>query len=70
MVKVTHKITAREEYSLNIASSLTKQQMKLSKSIISFSAYRATRISFSLLFSLKPSKDKIHEGRSRLSTII
>lgn len=40
-----------------MASSLTKQQMKLSKSIISFSAYRATRIWFSLLFSLKPTQE-------------
>lgn len=40
-----------------MASSLTKQQMKLSKSIISFSAYRATRIWFSLLFSLKPAQE-------------
>lgn len=41
-----------------MASSLTKQQMKLSKSMISFSAYRATRIWFSLLFSLKPTNDQ------------
>lgn len=40
-----------------MASSLTKQQMKLSKSIISFSAYRATRTWFSLLFNLKPTQD-------------
>lgn len=44
-----------------MTSSLTKQQMKLSKSIISFSAYRATRTWFSLLFSLKPAnKHKIY----------
>lgn len=43
-----------KSHSLNMASSLTKQQMKLSKSIISLSAYRATRIWFSLLLSLKP----------------
>lgn len=43
-----------KSHSLNMASSLTKQQMKLSKSIISLSAYRATRIWFNLLLSLKP----------------
>ncbi len=39
-----------------MASSLIKQQTKLSKSMTSFSAYLATRIWLSLLLSLKPVK--------------
>ena len=41
-------------YILNMASSLTRQQVKLSKSMISLSAYRATSIWYNLLLSLNP----------------
>jgi len=42
---------------LNMASSLTRQQVKLSKSMISLSAYRATSIWYSLLLSLNPTQE-------------
>lgn len=50
-----------------MASSFTKQQMKLSKSIISSSAYRATRTWFSLLFSLKPKQEHERSLKQEIS---
>lgn len=49
---------------LNMVSSLTRQQTKLSKSIVSPSEYRATSIWWSLLFSLKPWDKKIGTGKT------
>lgn len=46
----------RSVHILNMATSLTRQQVKLSKSMVSLSAYRATSIWYNLLFSLNPEK--------------